>query len=211
VGVNEHGPTHEPGDALDFVDDLLDEEEAERVAALPRAAVLAELAENGLDPARARAVVERVLARPEGAAGALERAPGAVASASDAHASWGRSEDRSRIVWIAVALAAGVALALGIAKRDAIVAWWTPAPPAPVPVPSVMPPARPWPEEHAEALRREALDDCAKGDFADCANKLDVAEVFDPAGETAPGVQEARAAIRKERERPPVRADKPKR
>ena len=201
--------TEEAGDALDLVDDLLAEEEAERIATLSPGALRAEMAEHGIDPARARALVERVVA--EAGADVVEPARGGIASASVAQASWGRREGRSRPTWIAIAVAAGLAIAAGITERRAVVAWWTPARRSPGPVPTVEPLESQQPAEVAATLRRHAFIDCAQTNLERCEAELDMAEELDPAGESAPAVQEARAAIRNGRRPEPMHEDKPKR
>jgi DNA-directed RNA polymerase specialized sigma24 family protein len=73
---------------------------------------------------------------------------------------------------------------------------WTP--PAPVP--------QATPEQRADELRRDAFEKCAAHLWQDCIDGLDGARRLDPAGDSAPSVQERRAAA--ERALAPAPTDK---
>ena len=54
---------------------------------------------------------------------------------------------------------------------------------------------QPTPHEAADSLRDEALDSCLRAAWVACKDKLDEAARLDPAGESEPRVQKARADI----------------
>jgi hypothetical protein len=202
-------PSREPRrDALDFVNELLAEEEDDALANLTPNARHAEMRARGIDPTRGQALLEQVLAESELDAGEPEQ----VVAASD-QVPTGRPVQAAEVVdirgrrgasWLALAIAAGVAIAAGALARPAIVAWLNPVH-LPVPAPTVpAPPPEPTPEQIASALRRDALEACAKDDFPRCESGLDRAKDVDPAGEDDVHVREARAAIRRAKLAPPM-------
>jgi hypothetical protein len=202
-----NGPEQSKGDALDFVRDLLADEDQERIAELAPDALRAEMRERGLAPARAHRLVEHVLA--EGAAPAPsgeKNAPLRVVQGLQERFRE-REAPRVRVVWWAVAAAAAIAIAVGAIARPAIVASRSPVRPPP-PVPTA--PPSPSPEPRAATLRKEAAAACAQGDFGPCEQRLDEAQRIDPAGENDVRVREARASIRKAKTPPPVENDNPK-
>jgi hypothetical protein len=195
-------------DAIDFVDELLIEEEAERIAALSPESLHAEMAKSGLDPARAGLLVERVLAHEPSVVVAEPREksspPGSVRTTpSMASIARRRNTRRASMVWVGVA--AVMATAAIAAARPAILAWLAPAP-----VPSSpSPPSAPAPEERAAALREEALTACAKGYLRKCEQGLDEAKKLDPSGENDVRVQKARGSIREQSNPAPFEGAKP--
>jgi hypothetical protein len=211
-------PSREPRrDALDFVNELLAEEEDEALADLTPNARHAAMRARGIDPSRAQALLDQVLAEHEAEhkPTADEREPSVAdreplpaqgpVQATDAV----DIRSRRRTSWLAFAIAAGVAITAGAVARPAIVAWLTPAPP-PGPAPTIQaPPPDPTPEHVASVLRRDALAACAKGDFPACESGLDRAKESDPAGEEDARVREARSAIRRAKLVAPPMGPKP--
>jgi hypothetical protein len=192
--VNE--PERASGDALDFVDDLLAEEEQERIAKLSPEELRAELARRGVDPKRVNDLVERVLAVAPGGGGVTSQAPDAAAKVVSMDRA--RARRAAPVVWVAVAAAAAVAIGVGTYERQAIEAWFAP-PRTPEPVPEApwrRPVPQPTPEQvAATTLRQEAFTDCAKGYWGLCERKLNEAGRLDPDGESDARVQAARAEI----------------
>lgn len=214
-------------DALDFVHDLLAEEDADALAELTPDARHAEMRAQGLDPSRARALLERILAereqilaerehleeheriateRPPASAEPERAAPVRVVQASDVV----EALPRRRAPWLALAIAASIAMAAGAVARPAIVAWLAPKPPVPTPSLPVPAPPSPSPEQMAADLRRNALTACAEQDFAACESGLDRAKEIDPAGEGDVHIKEARDAIREAKTPPREIGDKPR-
>ncbi len=207
-------------DALDFVHDLLAEEDADSWAALTPDARHAEMRARGIDPSRPRALLERILAEraqilaerellEEHEGIATERPPAAPAPEPIVPARVVRASDvvevqtRRRTPWLALAIAAGIAMATGMVARPAVVAWLAPKPPAPAPTLPAPEPPSPSPEQIAVDLRRNALTACADHDFAACEARLDRAKEMDPAGEADVHIREARDAIREAKTPPP--------
>ena len=200
-------PAKEPRpDALDFVHDLFAEEEADSLAELPPDERHAQMRARGIDPARAQALLAQVLAEHEHMLAEHERIvterpppdvqPGPIAASGPVQAADAvELHSRRPLTWLALAIAAGFAMAAGAFAAPTVMAWLTPKPPAPVPtLRSPEPP--PSPQEVAAGLRREALSACAERDYAACESRLDRAKEIDPAGEEAVQVRDARAKIR---------------
>ena len=95
-----------------------------------------------------------------------------------------------------------VAVALGLALRKKPKEEIAPLP-TPLVAPSVplLPPPAPvpqaTPEERAGELRRDAFEKCAAHLWQDCVDGLDDARRLDPAGDSAPSVQQQRAAAQR--------------
>jgi hypothetical protein len=127
-------------------------------------------------------------------AGAGSRSPSISAGATGAaSAELARVPRRARARWVAFSAAAALAalLVLVLWKREAIVAWLSPAPIVPDDAPFTLPRV----DRRAAALREDALGACAAREFARCAAGLDEARRLDPAGEADPQVAAARRAI----------------
>lgn len=95
-----------------------------------------------------------------------------------------------------------VAVAIGLALRKKPKEEIAPLP-SPMVAPSVplLPPSAPipqaTPEERAEELRRDAFEKCAAHLWQDCIDGLDGAQRLDPGGDSAPSVQQRRAAAQR--------------
>jgi hypothetical protein len=112
---------------------------------------------------------------------------------------------RSRIVWLLVAaLAVAAVFAL---TRPEIVARFHSDHDNTNPDDDQAP--RPTRHEAADLLRDEALDLCGKAAWVACKDKLDEAARLDPAGESEPRVQKARADIQSAARPGPKSPDKP--
>jgi hypothetical protein len=199
-----------------FVEDLLAQEELERLEKMTDAEVIAEMEAEGLDPIVPSE--EEILARlpvPRAASSSPrlgERAPVVAQAVPEslpspiAAARVTRLRPRSlRLVWlVAAALGAGV-LILGTLGGRAIVAWFHSAPRS---TPDDRYPPAATSKELAAKLRHDAEGNCAQDDWGECERLLDQARDLDPGGETDPQVQAERAAIAKSKEpAPPPRFD----
>jgi hypothetical protein len=160
----------DPARAWTFAEDLLAQEEAERIEKLSGEELHAEMRKDGIDPARVASgqeLIERAIARaatPRARVVPMRRRP-------------------PRVVWL-LAAALGVAIAaiavLAIVRR-----------------PGNLASGVPWPTPHetAETLRDQAVESCEKSAWAACRAKLDEAARLDPAGESEERVQKARREI----------------
>jgi hypothetical protein len=103
----------------------------------------------------------------------------------------------SPFLWL-LAAAFLLTLGIGIAKRDAIVAFFKPAPeheqPSPIPT-APPPPTPPTPIERAELVRLDADKACDDAAWVNCMALLNQAEKLDPGGESTPRVQHLRERI----------------
>jgi hypothetical protein len=180
----------DPDAGARFLAKLLAQDEAERIESLSDEEFLAERKRTGHD-AWPTPTTEELLAKVKArAARQVQTAPESAARAAGRE---GTARSR-RVVWL-LAAAVVVALLFAIANRPAIVARFhdDPGPQ------DIRPEPGPTPRERADELRDDALDWCAKGEWATCKTKLDEAAVLDPAGESEPRVQATRANIEKER------------
>jgi hypothetical protein len=188
---------------FDFVEEAADEAEFEEIATMPTEERRAELKKGGVDLARLATKIERARAEAyaQVARGASAGAgpasatpgPGKVVSLAD-----GKRRRTSPAWWLLLPAAAAVAIAIW--KKDDVVAYFKPAPaPTPTqssPVPPVpTAPELPPEQVQANALRRQAYDDCAKGYFHFCEDELDEAARLDSAGNKTLEVNTARSAI----------------
>ncbi len=189
--------------AFEFIEDAVDEAadvaEFERIMQQSLEEAEAQLRAAGVDLERAYAKIERAKAEGFAAAG---KAPDATAGPGSAGSSnvvpIGAARRRAIPAWpIGLAVAAAAALVISAWQREAIVAYFSPKPaPTQTPVPPV-PTAPPESPEQlaANALRKAAYDDCAKGYFHFCEDELDEAAERDPAGNQTLEVNTARSAI----------------
>jgi hypothetical protein len=183
----------DPDAGARFLAKLLAQDEAERIESLSDEEFLAESKRTGQD-AWPTPTTEELLTKVKArAAQQVQTAPDRAAQAAGRE---GAVRSR-RVVWL-LAAAVVVALLFAIANRPAIVArFHDDQGPQ-----DIRPEAGPTPRERADELRDDALDWCAKGAWATCKTKLDEAAVLDPAGESEPRVQAARATIEKEQRHP---------
>jgi len=176
------------------------EEEADRLAQMSDQdfeRAMAKLPEPSHVP-----TVEELLARGEREARPGPSGPGGRVQAVDMP-----EEHRgvSPFVWLLAAAFAAV-LAAGIAKREAVIAFFK-GPPAPQhePEPSLA--------QRAELARVDAKKACDREQWDACGAKLDEAQNLDPAGELQPAVQEMRKSIDAHQWKrvDPTREEKPQR
>ncbi len=191
-----------PGAVADLLEDLLTEDALENVASLPAEERHARMRAEGLEPARAQAVVSEALAKRGVASPPAPPAP--VVDLANARAQRARP---ARPAWTLLLIAAAVAL-VALGGGAAIVASRGPAPP---PTPTLLPPPPPTappgptPEEvaarqraQAESLRALAVADCAGGHWSACDEHLEDATKLDPAGDEARLVKRLRGEARRE-------------
>ena len=158
-----------PGSAWPLIEDAIAEHDVERAGELSGDELAAEMKKVGLDPARARALTDKVLAR---AASGAE--PSKVVSLdAQRRRRWPRAT-----LWLVAASFAGYAAitwggATGVGGGD----------------------PRTDDEIRAGSLRDEAYAACGKGDVKVCKAKLDAAKDLDPKGEQTSDVLRARARI----------------
>ena len=180
-----------PGDEADpargwqFVENELAQDEAERIETLGDAELDAELRREGIDPARAP-TAEQLLARAAALAPASPpverrsvppvRVPPVPAKPKAAASRWSRGRMAGALL---LAAAFGVVLVFVVNGQPDIV---------------VQPHFR-SPREVAEELRDDAEQECARGAWGACADRLDDARRLDPAGESEARVQAARRAV----------------
>jgi len=185
-----------PGAAWDLIEDLLAEEEIERVAKLPAEERRKQMQAQGIDPERAHALASEVLTKQGFApvASAPVEAPRVIDLAKER----GKRDRQRRPAMTLLLVAAAVAVA-ALGGGAAIVAYnkAPPAPPTPAPPIPTAPPG-PSPEELAEkqrqadGLRQLASADCAAGHWASCRLELQGAAKLDPKGDGARSVQRMR-------------------
>lgn len=198
-------------DAFDLVEDALAEEELEELAKQPPGAAHEELRKGGIDPDRAKSILDAVLAEQGVVAAASESenasenaGEGAEPPKADARPpakvvplGTARARRGSPVTWIAFAAAAAVAATMYV-ERGAVVAWLgpSPAPTAPtVPMPLSTTPPGPDPQVLAKTMRDRAYDSCTRGYYSECEELLDKARALDPAGEKDGLVQLLRTNI----------------
>ena len=176
----------------DFLDRLAIEEESERLAGVPRAQVEAASPAEALDPARGRAAVQRALAQRGAADHGAAHGPNVVRMRAPA------AGGSRRVVWVSLAAAAAVVVAIGAAtERDAIEAWLSPAPTATSTSSPTSPPPPPLDpnKERAARLREQAYVDVKKGYYGEALDALDAVRALEPAGDDDPAVRAARAQL----------------
>jgi hypothetical protein len=171
--------------AFDRVQQLLDEAEAEELAAIPREQLEGELRKAGPKPGTGLAALEAARAKVDAEMGSK------VVDLAAA-----RQRRRIPPVTYVIAIAAGVALVVGLAKRDDIVAWLSPAPP-PTTMPSPVPtaPAPPTEQQLAATLRDRAYDECKKGYLPECLDMTRAAQDLDPDYSGDPRWKETRSTV----------------
>jgi len=184
-----------PGGARELLEDLLAEDEIERLQAMPAEERRAAMKAQGLDPDAARTRANEVLAKlgyetaTAAPAAAPVPAPKVVSLAAE-------REKRRRPTWV-LALVAAAALFVVVGGGGAIVALSGPSPSA---TPSVPPiptaPPGPSPEQlaqeqraKADELRKVAAVECGKGDWRGCLENLNDARQLDPQGDDARAVR----------------------
>jgi hypothetical protein len=175
--------------------EALEDERVERAATAKPEDVARRLAAAGFDVdaerAEARAFRDQLAQRVAARRAAAQRRATANATANT---NAKRRPRRRVVVWLAaaaVAVAAGGGLLYARMSHRPL-----PAPPAPL-VPSPRAPA-PGPSNSgpplisAEDLRQQAFAHCAASEWSACLDSFDDAARLDPAGDAAPGIQEAR-------------------
>jgi hypothetical protein len=159
----------QPGGAWPLIEDAIAEEDVERVGKLSGDALAAEMKKAGLDPSRARALTDKVLA----ATRASADPPKVV-----------RLDERRRRRWMGpsllVAAASAALYVAAVGTGTGVVGTGDPYTPQ---------------EAQAHDLRKEAFAACEKGDAPLCKAKLDQAKELDPKGEQKNDVAQARARI----------------
>jgi hypothetical protein len=173
----------DPASAWTFVEQLLAEEELERLDKLGDKDLTAEMhaqGRNAADLPSADVLLARVRAAPENLNG-----NGRGKQAAKARA-------RRRRWLVAAAIAAAVAAVLSL-EGPAIVAHFKRV--EPIGPDNEMQQPQPSPRELAQKLRDEAVGACGDGLWALCQRKLDAAHRLDPAGEEDPRVKKARGDI----------------
>ena len=186
---------------MDLIEDLLLEEELVRLGKLSPEELAEEMRKKGVDPEAGRKVAEEAIDK--------AMAPKAVAPAGKvASLAEARERKRSRApVFAMLAIAAGVALVIGVTHNPIerqVDAWLHPAPtPTQTPQNPVPPTHEPTPQERAAALREEAYVNIAKGYMGEALDELNEAADLDPEGNLADAVLQARATIREKKPKPP--------
>ena len=200
---------------MDLIEDLLLEEELERLGKLSPEELAEEMRKKGVDPEAGRRVAEEALDKAMATRAVVPAAPlptatppttaTKVASLSEA-----RERKRSRApVFATLAIAAAVLLVIGVTHNPIerqIDAWLHPAPtetPTQTPQNPVPPTHEPTPLEKAAALREEAYANVAKGYMGEALDELNEAADLDPGGNQAQAVLDARATIFEKKPRPP--------
>jgi hypothetical protein len=186
-----------PGAGWDLVEDLIAEEEIQRGKAMPAEERRAEMKARGLDPDRADAIANEVLAKlgyetaTAAPAAAPVPAPKVVSLAAE------REKRRpARPTWV-IALVAAAALVVLVGGGGAVVAVNWPSPSATTSVPQVpTAPPGPSPEQlaqeqraKADELRKVAAVECAAEKWGKCDAHLKDASKLDPQGDEARRVQ----------------------
>jgi hypothetical protein len=184
-------PKLPPHEAWDAIEDMVLDDEAERVAKMSRAELDRDLAAKGLDPKAVRARGEALVARLT-AAKSGEQAPASSPSPNVVPLRPARRTSLSDYsMWAAIA-ASILAVVGGFTAQQISNAHHKEDHPTP------------WdagPQEHAgrreaAAIRDRAITLCEQGDRRRCESLLDSAKALDPEGERAdPRVQEWRAKI----------------
>ena len=198
----------DPARAALFLAKLVAEGEAKRIEGLSDEEFQAEQKKKGHDALRTPSTQEllervKVLAARQEPAARDGGGKGVAPASAPKPPAPVVSIRRSRIAWLLVAaLAIAAAFAL---TRPAIVARFHPNHGNSNPDDDQSP--RPTRHEAADLLRDEALDLCGKAAWVACKDKLDEAARLDPAGESEPRVQKARADIQSA-ERPGPNAPK---
>jgi hypothetical protein len=187
----------DPSKAALFLADLVIDGEAERLAGLSDEEFLAEQKRRGRDPSRTPST-EEFLGRVKSLAARQEQAtPGGALPQVEAKANV-RALPKPRrrlLVWlIAAALAAPIVI--GLTRGPEIVGHFRDQPDKAA-------------RERAEKLRDDATGICEQGAWASCKDKLDEAARLDPAGESEPRVQKARADIQSAERPAPKGPEKP--
>jgi hypothetical protein len=172
----------------DLVQQLVDEEQLEDLLGMPEEQLHTQLRKGGLEPGKGPEMVAKAIAKADGetatqaAKGGAqeEKKPAVVVDLAAARAR------RRTVVMAAIALAAGVAVVVGITKGSDIVAYFSPAPPLPSPSPSpgpapvpTMPPG-PTPQQLANTLWNRAWLDCRRHYYGECEDEKAEAEKLDP-------------------------------
>jgi hypothetical protein len=182
------GPARDPAKGWKFAEDLLAQEDLERLAGLSEQEIRKHLQERGVDAERASEILREVQAKHEAEATPPVAAPGlhAIKGGAGGKLPSEPSGFGRRAKWVSgLALAACLALVVALLTKDNGVT-------------GSADPVR---------VREQAADACAHQAWAACLHWFDVAKELDPQGDTAPQVQEwrrkANAALGVEKGSPP--------
>jgi hypothetical protein len=180
----------DPARAWRYVENLLAEEELERLDKLGDRALEDEMRAAGIDPARVPSA-EQLLTRAEERA-RLRRLGSASKQGAKVPALPERTRRAPRVVWLVAATLGAAIVALGIERRE-VVAWLRHDTPAIGP--DRWSPDRATPQVRAAKLRDEAIVACGAALWGTCEERLDEARRLDPAGEGEARVEKARREI----------------
>ena len=181
----------DPARAWRYVENLLAEEELERLDKLGDRELEGEMRAAGLDPARVPSA-EELLARAEERPRA-RRAGSAGKEGAKVSAVPERTARAPRVLWLVAAALGAAIVALAIERRE-VLAWLRHDTPAIGPD-RWSPETVPSPQERAAKLRDEAVAACGNALWGLCEEKLDEARTLDPAGEGEARVEKARREI----------------
>jgi hypothetical protein len=180
-----------PARAWRYVENLLAEEELERLDKLGDRELKVEMQAAGIDPARVPSA-EQLLTRAEERA-RLRRLASAGKQGAKVPALPERTRRAPRILWLVAAAFGAAIVTLGIERRE-VVAWLRHDTPAIGPD-RWSPDTAPTPQERAAKLRDEAVAACGAALWGTCEERLDEARTLDPAGEGEARVEKARRQI----------------
>ncbi len=186
----------------DLVQQLVDEEELEDLLGMPEEQLHAELRKGGLEPGKGPEMIAKAIAKAD--AETAKEAPAEKKPAPVVDLAAARARRRT-VVMAAIAIAAGVAVVVGITKGSDIVAYFSPAPPLPSPSPGPAPvpttPPGPTPQQLANTLWNQAWLDCRRHYYGECEDEQAAAKKLDPsksgahAGDVDVALQERAVAV----------------
>jgi hypothetical protein len=181
----------DPARAWRYVENLLAEEELERLDKLGDRELEVEMQAAEIDPARVPSA-EQLLTRAEERA-RLRRLGGAGTQGAKVPALPERTRRAPGLLWLVAATLGAAIVALGIGRRE-VVAWLRHDTPTIAPD-RWSPDRAPTPRERAAKLRDEAVAACGAALWGTCEQRLDEARTLDPAGEGEARVAKARSEI----------------